>query len=86
MILVIWEDYDSQPHARECADMWAAMELSKHLKDCANITADIVNDEIVYVGAMGANVVSEGKLPNGEEYGWYKRRGTKDTKYKGRKK
>ena len=86
MVTVKWEDYDSQPHERACEDMWAAMELSKHLKDCANITADIVNDDIVYVGAMGANVVLDGLLPNGEEYGWYKRRGTKDTKYKGRKK
>ena len=86
MILVKWEDYDSQPHACECDDLWKAMELSKHLKDKANITAEIVDDNIVYVGAMGANVIVDDKLPNGDEYAWYKRRGTKDTKFKGRKK
>lgn len=74
MVIVKWEDYDSQPHARECDDLWKAMELSKHLKECANITAEIVDGNIVYVGAMGANVIVDDKLPNGDEYGWYKRR------------
>lgn len=80
MVIVRWEDYDSQPHARECADLGAAMELSKHLKECANITAEIVDDDIVYVGAMGANIVLDGKLPNGSDYGWTKRRGEKKWK------
>ena len=42
-------------------------------------------EPLVFVGPMGADGVIDGKLPNGEEYGWYKRRGTKDTKFKGRK-
>lgn len=74
MIQVKWEDYDGVECHRDCKDLWAAMELSKHLKECANITAHIVDDNIVYVGAMGANVVVDGQLPNGDEYGWYKRR------------
>lgn len=74
MIKVEWKDYDGEQCHRECKDMWAAMELSKHLKDKANITADIVVNDIVYVGAMGANVVVDGKLPDGEGYLWYKRR------------
>lgn len=79
-VKVKWEDYDSQPHERECDNMWRAMELSKHLKDKANITAVIVDDEIVYVGAMGSNIVSDGKLPSGDDYGWTKRRGEKKWK------
>ena len=39
----------------------------------------------VFIGERGADGVIDGKLPNGEEYSWYKRRGTKDTKFKGRK-
>jgi hypothetical protein len=39
----------------------------------------------VFIGEMGADGVIDGLLPNGEVYGWYKRRGTKDTKFKGRK-
>lgn len=45
-----------------------------------------VEEPLEFVGPMGADGVIDGKLPNGEVYGWYKRRGTKDTKYKGRKK
>jgi hypothetical protein len=39
----------------------------------------------VFIGLPGADGVIDGLLPNGEPYGWYKRRGTKDTKFKGRK-
>ncbi len=44
-----------------------------------------VEEPLVFVGPMGADGVIDGKLPNGEPYSWYKRRGTKDTKFKGRK-
>ena len=44
-----------------------------------------VEEPLVFVGEMGADGVIDGKLPNGNEYEWYKRRGTKDTKFKGRK-
>jgi len=44
-----------------------------------------VEEPLVFVGEMGADGVINGLLPNGEPYGWYKRRGTKDTKFKGRK-
>jgi hypothetical protein len=44
-----------------------------------------VEEPLVFVGERGADGVVDGLLPNGEPYGWYKRRGTKDTKYKGRK-
>lgn len=74
MVKVKWEDYDGVQCHRECNDLWSAMELSKHLKDCANIVADIVDNEVVYVGAMGANIVASGKLPDGDNYLWYKRR------------
>ena len=40
---------------------------------------------LVFVGEPGADGVINGLLPNGEPYLWYKRRGTKDTKFKGRK-
>lgn len=44
-----------------------------------------VEEPLVFIGPMGADGVIDGLLPNGEPYGWYKRRGTKDTKFKGRK-
>ena len=45
----------------------------------------LVEEPLIFVGEMGVDGVIDGKLPNGEPYGWYKRRGTKDTKFKGRK-
>jgi hypothetical protein len=44
-----------------------------------------VEEPLVFVGLPGADGVIDGLLPNGEPYLWYKRRNTKDTKFKGRK-
>ena len=42
-------------------------------------------EPLEFIGERGADGVINGLLPNGEPYLWYKRRGTKDTKFKGRK-
>jgi hypothetical protein len=57
----------------------------KWVEDRERLNA-LEEEPLVFIGPMGADGVIDGLLPNGEEYGWYKRRGTKDTKYKGRKK
>ena len=44
-----------------------------------------VEEPLVFIGERGADGVINGLLPNGEPYTWYKRRSTKDTKFKGRK-
>ena len=44
-----------------------------------------VEEPLVFIGERGADGVINGLLPNGEPYTWYKRRTTKDTKFKGRK-
>jgi hypothetical protein len=54
------------------------------VKDHERIKA-MEEQPLIFVGKMGADGVIDGLLPNGEPYGWYKRRGTKDTKFKGRK-
>lgn len=43
-------------------------------------------EPLIWVGERGVAGVIDGKLPNGEPYLWYKRRDTKDTKFKGRRK
>ena len=45
----------------------------------------MVEEPLVFIGERGADGVINGLLPNGEPYTWYKRRTTKDTKFKGRK-
>ena len=48
--------------------------------------SQLEEEPLVFIGKMGADGVIDGKLPNGEPYLWYKRRTTKDTKFKGRRK
>ena len=45
----------------------------------------LVEEPLIWIGERGAAGVINGLLPNGEPYTWYKRRDTKDTKYKGHK-
>lgn len=56
----------------------------KWVEDRERINA-MEEEPLVFIGEMGADGVIDGLLPNGEPYGWYKRRGTKDTKFKGRR-
>lgn len=56
----------------------------KWVETCESLKA-VEEEPLVFIGEMGADGVIDGKLPNGEPYTWYKRRGTKDTKFKGRK-
>lgn len=56
----------------------------KWVEDRERLNA-VEEESLEFIGPMGADGVVDGLLPNGEEYGWYKRRGTKDTKFKGRK-
>jgi hypothetical protein len=46
----------------------------------------VEEEPLVFIGKSGADGVVDGLLPNGEPYTWYKRRSTKDTKFKGRRK
>jgi hypothetical protein len=54
------------------------------VKDHESIKA-MEEEPLIWVGERGADGVIDGLLPNGKPYLWYKRRGTKDTKFKGRK-
>ncbi len=54
------------------------------VKDHERIKA-MEEEPLIWVGERGADGVVDGLLPNGDPYTWYKRRGTKDTKFKGRK-
>lgn len=74
MILVQWKDKNNNAQKQEAEDLWQAMALSKHLYNNEGITAEIVADEIVMIGAMGASGVVDGKLPDKNDYLWVKRR------------
>lgn len=85
MTIVRWEDENKTAQEQETADLWQAMALSKHLYNTEGITAEIESGGIVMVGAMGASGVSDGKLPDGNDYLWVKRRSADGkTQYKRR--
>jgi len=44
-----------------------------------------IEEPLVFVGLPGADGIVNGLLPNGEVYGWYKRRGNKDISSRRRK-
>jgi len=48
--------------------------------------SNLEDEPLIFIGKPGADGVVDGLLPNGEPYTWYKRRNTKDTKFKGRRK
>lgn len=74
MVIIRWKDENNKEQEQETVDLWQAMALSKHLYNNERITAEIEYDGIVMVGAMGADGVANGKLPNGTAYRWVKRR------------
>jgi len=48
-------------------------EIPQWLRDKKQVNKDI-NEPLVFVGERGADIVIDGKLPNGEVYDWKKRR------------
>lgn len=74
MIKVHWKDENRTAQEQETKDLWQAMALSKHLYNNEGITAEIIADDIIMIGAMGASGVVDGKLPDGNDYLWVKRR------------
>lgn len=74
MVIVRWKDNRSKEQEQETEDLWQAMALSKHLCDIEKVIAEIECNGIIMVGAMGAAGVSDGKLPDGNDYRWVKRR------------
>ena len=59
--------------------------VPKWVQDKERLNSTIL-EPVEIIGLMGVDGVIDGKLPSGEDYLWFKRKNTKDTKYKGRRK
>jgi hypothetical protein len=70
MYKVEWKDTAGRGCVEEVIDLSAALAFAKAL----GITVTINGGGIQIVGAFGADGVENGLLPNGDRYGWYKRR------------
>lgn len=74
MYKVKWNDTAGRGCVEEVKDLSAALSFAKEL----GILVTINGGGIEIVGVFGADSVNNGKLPNGENYSWYKRRYVKE--------
>ena len=74
MYKVVWNDTAGRGCVEEVKDLSAAMHFAKEL----GILVTINGGGMEIVGVFGADSVDNGKLPNGENYSWYKRRYVKE--------
>jgi hypothetical protein len=74
MYKVVWNDTAGRDCVEEVKDLSAAMQFAKEL----GILVTINGGGMEIVGVFGADSIDNGKLPNGENYSWYKRRYVKE--------
>jgi hypothetical protein len=65
MYNVVWKD-----ESKEFVDLGQALAFSQTL----NCFVTINGNGMEIVGIMGSDSVEDGKLPDGTDYSWYKRR------------
>jgi len=70
MYEVKWKDTAGKGCAEEVKDLSEALAFAKEL----GILVTINGDGMEIVGVFGADSVNNGKLPDGTNYSWYKRR------------
>ena len=74
MYKVVWNDTAGRGCVEEVKDLSEAMKFAKEL----GILVTINGGGMEIVGVFGADSINNGKLPNGENYSWYKRRYVKE--------
>jgi hypothetical protein len=70
MYKVEWKDTAGRGCVEEVIDLSAALAFAKEL----GIPVTINGGGMEIVGVFGADGIENGQLPNGDRYGWYKRR------------
>lgn len=70
MYKVEWKDASGRGCVEEVENLSLAMDFAKEL----GILVTINGGGMEIVGVFGADSVKEGKLPDGHDYTWYKRR------------
>jgi hypothetical protein len=70
MYKVEWKDAAGRGCEEEAIDLSKAMAFAKEL----GILVTISGGGMQVVGKFGADGIENGVLPNGDKYGWYKRR------------
>lgn len=74
MFKVYWTDRDGVSTGEVFDDMIVALNLTQRLRNEGFRFISMVTENVDQVGRMGVDAVIDGKLPDGSEYTWKKRR------------
>jgi len=74
MYKVYWTAEDGQARSEDYVRMTEALTRANHMRTVGMAYVAMVSENPNQVGKMGVNSVEDGKLPNGEDYTWKKRR------------
>ena len=74
MFKVYWTDPLGLPCAQDFESLTESLEHSKYLRDTGRTFVTMVSENPDSVGKPGVDSVVDGKLPDGEDYTWMKRR------------
>ena len=70
MYVVNWKD----ARGRACEEEFETLDLAMLRSKEIGVFVSIKGEQYELVGVFGADSVNNGKLPNGDNYSWYKRR------------
>jgi hypothetical protein len=72
---IYWTDQHGEAHgATVPCNIVAALALAKRLREQGHWFVTVVGECASQVGSMGVDAVQDGKLPNGDDYVYMKRR------------
>ena len=74
MYKVYWTEEDGQARSEDYIRMTEALTRVNHMRTIGMAYVAMVGENPNQVGKMGVDSVQDGKLPNGEDYTWKKRR------------
>lgn len=65
---------DNSPHAKDMTSLEEALTFSQQMRKEGFMFVTLVTHDPNCVGQLGVDGVQDGKLPDGTEYSWKKRR------------
>lgn len=74
MFRVYWTDDDGKAQALYVMGLNKALKMTEELRREGNTFVTMVSEDPNCVGKPGVDEITEGILPDGEEYTWRKRR------------
>jgi hypothetical protein len=74
MYKVYWTEEDGQARSEDYLEMIEALTRVNNMRTVGRSYVAMVGENPNQVGKMGVDSIEDGKLPNGEDYTWKKRR------------